>query len=183
MRTDDPWQIISSEIKYQNRWMRIIEDKVITPTGSDGIYAYLDSKDSVVIAVLNDENKLYVQRAFAYPTHSWHWELPGGNSDGEDGEMASKRELEEETGITANTWEKLGQTFVCNGFMTESMAIYLARNPTLNGQRESSDELINEGHFVSMDDIDTMIQNGDINDSQSITAIYLAQKWLEQHKS
>lgn len=181
MREDNPWQLVQSKTMYENSWMRIVEDKVITPTGSDGIYAYLDSKDSVMIAVLNDNHELYLVRTFSYPDKSWNWELPGGNSDGEDVAVASKRELEEETGIIAKTWEKLGSTRVCNGFMTEHMATYLATDVAFDGEREQADEQISEARFMPMDEVDRMIERGEINDGQSITGIHLTQKWLERH--
>lgn len=182
MRKDNPWKKLSTKIVYQNPWMRIVEDKTMTPTGSDGLYAYLDSKDSVIIAVLNDKDELYVHWTFAYPVQSWNWELPGGGSDGEHTLAASKRELEEETGIIAASWEKLGETRVCNGFMTEHMHTYLARDLSFAGTKEEADEQIGEAKFVPMNEIDAMVQRGDINDGQSITAIHLAQKWLEKQR-
>ena len=78
MRTDNPWKILSSEIKYKNPWMRIREDKVITPLGTKGIYGVMESNDSVMIAVLNEKKELYLVRTFSYPAASWNWELPGG---------------------------------------------------------------------------------------------------------
>jgi len=182
MRTDDPWQLVDSKTVYENRWMHIIEDSVITPTGNEGVYAYLDSKDSVMVAVLNDNNQLYLARTFSYPDKSWNWELPGGSTDGEDTSTASKRELEEETGILANTWEQLGNTRVCNGFMTEHMATYLATDVSFDGEREVADEQISEARFFDMSEVDAMIERGEINDGQSITAIHLAQKWLQRQE-
>lgn len=64
--------------------MRIREDAVVTPTGGDGIYGLMESSDSVMITVLNDKNELYLIRTFSYPAASWNWELPGGQSDGQD---------------------------------------------------------------------------------------------------
>lgn len=181
MRTDKPWKVLSSEIKYQNPWMRIREDKVITPLGTEGIYGLLESKDSVMIAVLNDKNELYVVRTFAYPDQSWNWELPGGNTDGEDIAIASKRELEEETGIIAASWKLLGKTRVCNGFMTERMAVYLARDLSFTGEKEVSTEQIDEVGFFDMEEVDRMIATGEINDGQSITGIHLVQKWIARN--
>lgn len=180
MRTDNPWKTLSSEIKYQNPWIRVREDKVITPTGSEGIYGVMESNDSVMIAVLSDKSELYLVRTFSYPSQSWNWELPGGGGDNEDAAIASQRELEEETGIRAATWEKLGTTRVCNGLMTEKMTVYLARDLSFDGTKETADEQIDEGKFFPMGDIDAMVTDGRINDSQSITGIYLVQKWIER---
>lgn len=116
--------------------MSVREDEVITPTGKPGIYGVIESNDSVMITVLNDKNELYLVRTFRYPDQSWNWELPGGGGDKQDPLTASKRELEEETGITASTWEKLGETLVCNGFMTERMTTYLAHDISFGGIRK-----------------------------------------------
>ena len=180
MRTDNPWQLVSSEIKYENPWIKVHEDTVITPTGKDGIYGYMESNDSVMIAVLNDNRELYLVRTFRYPDKSWNWELPGGGGDRQDPLAASQRELEEETGIIAAAWEKLGVTSVCNGFMTEKMTTYLAHNLSFNGNKEIADELMDDARFFSLSEIDSMIKNGEINDGQSITTIHFAQKWMEQ---
>lgn len=180
MRSDNPWKVLSSKIMYENPWMRIREDKVITPLGKEGIYGLMESNDSVMVAVLNEKNKLYLIRTFSYPAGSWNWELPGGNSDGQDPIEASKRELEEETGILANTWAKLGETRVCNGFMTERMSTYLAKDISFSGEKEVANEQIETAQFFSMEEVDAMVERGEINDGQSITGIHLVQKWLQK---
>ena len=90
MRTDNPWQLVSSKTVYENRWIRIVEDSVITPTGNEGIYAYLDTKASVIVTVLSNDNELYLIRSFSYPDKSWNWGLPGGGSEGEDVAVSSQ---------------------------------------------------------------------------------------------
>ncbi|HEU5122001.1 MAG TPA: NUDIX hydrolase [Candidatus Saccharimonadales bacterium] len=182
MRSDNPWKVKSSKIVYENRWMRVREDTVVTPTGSDGIYGYMESNDSVMIAVLNERNELYLVRTFSYPVASWNWELPGGGGDQEHPLEASKRELEEETGIKAATWVKLGTTRVCNGFMTERMTTYLAKDISFTGEKEAVDEQIDTAALFSMEEVDAMIERGEINDGQSITGIHLLQKWLTKER-
>lgn len=183
MRSDNPWKVVSTKITYKNPWMRIREDKVITPLGKDGIYGVMESDDSVMIAVLNDKDELYLLRTFSYPSSTWNWELPGGGGDKQHPIEASKRELEEETGILANTWQELGKTRVCNGLMTERMSTFLARDLSFTGKKEVANEQIDQARFFSMKEIDAMIRRGEINDDQSITGIYLAQKWIGKDKS
>lgn len=179
MNNDNPFKTLSSKIVYENPWIKIREDKIIRSDGSEGIYGLMESKDSVMIVVLNDQDEVYVIRTFSYPVSSWSWELPGGGGEGEDAEVASKRELAEETGIVANTWTNLGKTRVCNGLMTEKMTVFLAEDLAFGEKAASDDEdLITNGKFVSFEEIDEMIGRGDIDDGQSITGLFLAQRYL-----
>jgi 8-oxo-dGTP pyrophosphatase MutT (NUDIX family) len=152
----------------------------ITSTGSNGIYGFMESKDSVVTAAINDQGQLYLVRKFTYPSRSWHWEVPAGGSDGQDALTAAKRELEEETGIIARSWEKLGYTRVCSGLMTERTTTYIASDIAFEGTKEVADEQIDTGQFFSMEEIDTMITSGEIDDGQSITSLYFVQKYLHK---
>lgn len=182
MRSDHPWKTVSSKVVYENPWIRVREDAVITPMGGDGLYGVMESNDSVMIAAVNDKNEMYLVRTYSYPVQSWNWEIPGGGGDKEDGLVAAKRELEEETGILAKTWQKLGHTRICNGLMTERMTTYLATDISFEGEKETADEQIDQARFFSMEEIDEMIQKGEINDGQSITAIHFAQKWLAKNE-
>lgn len=180
MDESNPWKKKSSTVKYSNSWIKVIEDKVITPTGGDGIYAFVSTRDSVIIIALNEKQEVCLVRGFNYPGQSWSWHLPGGGGDEEDHVEASKRELEEETGIKAKSWEKLGVVKVCNGVMDENMAICLARDLSFDGEKEVSDEKINDLKFVSLSEFDSMIDSSKTGDCQSIAAIYFLRRWLNQ---
>ena len=178
MNEPNPWKLLSTKIVYKNKWMKVREDNVITPQGTNGIYGVMESNDSVIIVVLNDKKEIYITRNFRYPAQAWKWELPGGGGDNENLLEASKRELEEETGIIAKKWTKLGFTNVSNGLMTEKMATYLAQDLSFDGHKEISDEVVTDAKFVSLEEIDRMIGNGELDDGQSITALYLLNHWL-----
>lgn len=181
MKDTNPWKTLSSKTVYQNPWMRVREDIVVRPDGSDGIYGVMESKDSVIVVVLNEDNDVYLIRSFNYPVSTWSWGLPGGGGDDEEPEVASKRELAEETGIIANRWTFLGKTRVSSGLMTEKMAVYLAQDLSF-GERLAADdtELINDAKFVSFDEIDRMIAENEIDDAQTVTGLYLALRWLDR---
>lgn len=177
MGDSNPWQIKSSQIVYQNPWIKIHEDKVIMPSGKPGMYAYLESNDSVTVVALNDNAEVYLIRQFAYPAAVWSWRLPQGGGDKQNLLQAAQRELKEETGITARHWQKLGKFRIQNGLMTETCAIYVASDLAFSDKTDE-EEAIDGTQWASMSDIDAMIKHGEIDDGQSIVAIHFAQKWL-----
>ena len=178
---NNPWKTISSKIVYQNLWMKVREDSVITPEGNEGIYGVIESKDSVIVGAINERREIYLIYSFSYPAQSWQWELPGGNSDGEDILKASKRELAEETGIVAQEWTQLASTRVCNGLMTERMVTLVARDIKFGPKPPADDSgVIAKGQFFSFDDVHEMVDKGEIDEGQSITALYLIERWMER---
>lgn len=181
MSHNSPFKKVSSKIVYQNAWIKIHEDDVIRPDGSKGIYGYMESNNSVQVAAINENRELYLVRAYRYPTDTWGWELPGGGGEGEEAIIASRRELAEETGITAKKWTLLGKPLVCNGLMTERQAVLLAEDITV-GTRISSDDddLVTDGRFMSFTEIDQLIENGDIDDGMTLTCLFLVNRHLSQ---
>lgn len=177
----NPFKTLSSKVVYQNPWIRVREDAIVRPDGRESIYGVIESHDSVMIGAVNEKNEVYIIHSFSYPAQKWHWELPAGSSDGEDILIASKRELAEETGILANTWQQLGLTRVADGLMTEKMATLLATDLTQGEKVISDDEgLIDEGKFASLDEIHQLIAAGEMDEGQTVTSLYFIERWMKE---
>ena len=172
---------VSSKIVYQNPWITIHEDQTISQDGNTGIYGYMESRDSCMVVVVDDQERLYLVRGFRYPSQSFGWELPGGGGDNENLLEASKRELEEETGIIAQSWNKLVEAYVCNGLMTEKMTVYLARDLSFSGHTEQSDEVFGDMRFFTRDEIDALITQGEINDCQTLAGLQYYHLWQKEN--
>ena len=175
-----PKKPVSSKVVYQNPWITVREDTTIAFDGSTGIYGYIEAYDSVKIIALNNDNEVYLALSFRYPSKSWGWELPGGGSDGEPLLDAAKRELEEEAGLLSNSWLHLGSHYVSNGFLTEQVAIFVARNVREEGVKETSTEIFADSGYFTIDQIDKLIAEGKINGSETISGLYLLKNWLAQ---
>lgn len=181
MQKPSPFKTTGSRIAYSNPWMSVREDSIVRPDGSEGIYGVVESKDSVIVVVVNDKQEIGFVNIFRYPAQSWKWELPGGGGEGEAAVEASKRELLEEAGIVAGHWVELGMTRVCNGFMTERQANLLATNLEYQTATDGA-EGIDVFRFISLEQVDEMISVGEIDDGQSLAALYLYKNWLANNK-
>lgn len=175
----NPWKKISSKVVYKNPWVRVVEDSVIRPGGKPGIYAYLETNGpSVFVMAMTDNEEVYLVGLHRYTSGEYSWELPAGNSDGDDLLRAAKRELLEETGIEAVDWKEVGYFWAMNGVVKEKSYVFVAKNL----KQTKKDERLEEGIVaivkVSIAKLILMIKNGELSDSQSISAIMKALLYL-----
>lgn len=176
-----PIVAISSRLAYENPWMKIREDKTLRTGGAEGIYGVVETNDSVIVSAVNDQNELYLVYGYSYPTDTWSWQIPGGGGDGEAPEEAARRELAEETGIIAEKFEMLGNLIVTCGLMKERMAVVVATALSYGDRNDKADDIdsIGDGKFVSIDEARSMVERGDICDSQTISGLYLVESWMK----
>ena len=137
---------------------------------------------SVVMMAVDDRVKsqplVLLVRQYRYATNLNMWELPAGRIDpGENKLAAAKRELLEETGVTAKKWKHILRFYASPGFLDESMDIYLARELTRGQAQPEEDEQIFV-RFVPLGEALRMIDRGAILDAKTMTALL----WLGRAK-
>jgi len=62
----NPWKTLSSTEIYSNRWIRVREDKVITPHGKAGIYGVVETKPAIGIVALTEDLDTYLVGQYRY---------------------------------------------------------------------------------------------------------------------
>lgn len=124
---NNPWKRISSREIYQNPWIRVREDQVITPSGTKGIYGVIETHPAIAVVPLTHDLETYIVGQYRYTLDIYSWEVPeGGGAPGEDPLEGAKRELLEETGLRAKSWTFLGTLYTSNSFTDETGYVYLA---------------------------------------------------------
>ena len=85
-----------------------------------------------VVIAMDDDQQVCMVRQFRHAAGGWIWEFPAGTLDGwEDPIETATRELQEETGCTADKLIPLGSTLTTPGFCSERLHIYSgAERPT-----------------------------------------------------
>lgn len=137
-RSDQPladevasWPVVSSEDVYDSGWVMSVRRDVITRPGHDEQFARIVVEDpgAVVVLAVDDQERVVVVRQYRHPARRRLLELPAGVLDapGEDPEQAARRELLEETGLEAESWQHLLTTWATPGKSEETHVFYLAR--------------------------------------------------------
>jgi ADP-ribose pyrophosphatase len=176
----NPWKTLSSETAFENPYFKIRRDKVIRPTGEEGTYDVLETPGAVFIIALDDEGKFPLIGQFRYPTGVYSLEIPAGgrDKDSKDPLSDARRELQEETGLTAREWHEVGRCFAFNGISNEEMVTFVARDLKQTGLAEHEEEGILEVKKVNFEEAFHMIRSGEINDAQCIAAITQAAMYM-----
>ncbi|HEY3402556.1 MAG TPA: NUDIX hydrolase [Ohtaekwangia sp.] len=126
----NPWTTLSGEEKYDNRWINVTEYQVINPSGGRGIYGKVHFKNKAIgIIPVDHEGNTWLVGQYRYTLNEFHWEIPeGGAPEGEDPLEAAKRELQEETGLTAKKWSVLTTLHTSNSVTDEAGIVFLAED-------------------------------------------------------
>lgn len=167
----DPECIGSREV-YRNAWMRVREDALRRPDGSDGIYGVVD-KPAYALVIPLEGDRLHLVEQFRYPLGLRRWEFPQGTApdqvEAEPADLAA-RELREETGLTAGILREIGLLDVAPGLSSQRGRVFLATELTEGEpQREDAEQDMRSAWF-SRAEVEKMIATSMLTDAQSIAA-------------
>lgn len=178
----NPWQTLRGTLKYDNRWINVTEYEVINPSGGTGIYGKVHFKNKAIGIVPIDENgNTWLVGQWRYPLNEWSWEIPeGGGALEVDLLESARRELKEETGLTANQLTLVQRTHLSNSVSDEEGFIFLAQQLT-EGQSELEEtEADLKLWKLPFEQALQMVLDGKITDSLSVMGILKVARLLNR---
>ena len=134
---------------------------------------------AAAVLPVDGEGNVYLVRQFRAPLDQVLLEIPAGKLDSadEDRLLAAKRELREETGLEADDWLHLTDTFNAAGYSSECISLYLARGLHIGQAQPDEDEFLN---LVRMpfEEAFEMVMCGEIRDAKTQIVLCMAKHIL-----
>ena len=158
---------------YDNPWIRVDEHDVINPSGNPGIYGVVHFKNIAIgIIPVDEEGYTWLVGQYRYPLQAYSWEIiEGGGPIGIDPLESAKRELLEETGMTAEHWELIiPKMHLSNSVTDEYAMIYVAKGLTQGTAQPTDTEDLTLQRIPLVDAIEK-VRSGDITDSISVAGL------------
>ncbi len=147
------------------------------PNGGEATREYVVHPGAVLIVPILPDGRLVLERQFRYPVGRVMLEFPAGKIDPQETPLATaKRELREEAGYAAATWQHIGMIHPEIGYSTEAIEIYLATDLTHVGAQ------LDEGEFLDVvlmteEELLARFDSGDVTDGKTVAALFT---WIRQ---
>lgn len=169
----NPWITLSGEVKYDNPWITVTEYQVINPSGGRGIYGKVHFKNKAIgIVPLDDKLNTWLVGQYRYTLNAWHWEIPEGGGRMDQPPLDSaKRELREETGLSARKWTEIVHLHTSNSVTDEEGFIFLAEELEEGASALEDTEADLRVWKLPLREALDMVLGGKITDSMSVMGI------------
>ncbi len=165
---------VSSRSLYKNNFLEIKVDK-LEMNGNEWEYAYFikPNKNSVGVLAVDDAG-IYLVQQYRYPCQDFFWQIPGGMIDDGLTELdTAKKELIEETGITAEKLTLIGTVVAEPGMSGQKTFIYVGEGLTLGEKHLDITEIGMRLKHFTFEEVDESIKNGTITCGFTLSALLL----------
>lgn len=178
----NPWLCLGSKEIYRNPWIRVREDEVVTPHGKPGIYGVVEAKPALGIVALTENLETYLVGQYRYPLDVYSWEIPEGGAEANESRLeGAKRELLEETGLSAKRWTELGEFYTSNCFTNERAYVFVAEELSMGeAMPDPTEELV--VRKLPFMEAWQLVMDHEIKDSLAVIGLMRTYHYLRQNQ-
>ena len=172
--------VVRSEVVYTGRKFGMALDVVDLGAGGTVTREYLAHPGSVAVLVLDDDDRVLLQRQYRHPVRAELWELPAGLRDapGEPTVLTAARELAEEADLVAARWWRLVEYLASPGCSDEAVEVFLARGlspvPATERHERHAEELEIELRWLPFDEAVTAVLERRLHNPTAVVGILAA---------
>lgn len=156
---------------YTGKVITLNIDTVQLPNGVTVDLETIRHPGAAAVVPLKDNGTVVLIRQFRHAVGGFIYEIPAGKlAPGEDPMHCASRELEEEVGYRAASFELLSSIFTAPGFADEVIHVYKATGLTKGRQHLDRDEVLDVIEMPLSEAI-TKIEDGTIRDGKTIVGL------------
>ena len=175
-----PWTVTSKAKVFENPYIELHTYDGIRPDGAPGVYGVMSPKNHaiLILPVFADGTTMLVGQ-HRFPLDNYSWEIPEGGSPKSVPPLdGAKRELKEETGLTAQHWREILQAETSNSVTDEQAFGFLAWDLEEGEQELEGTEVIERKRLPFLAALG-MAVSGEIRDLPSVAMILKAHYMAE----
>lgn len=175
---------LSKEDIFEGAIIKVEKWQVSLPNGRTAGREIVKHKGAAAIVPVDDRGYVTLVRQHRVAIDEFTWEIPAGKLDysSEDPFACAKRELEEETGLRAEHWQKLSHVVTTPGFCTEKIALYLATGLSRHEAHPDADEFLNLT-TLPLSEAVRYVMEGEITDAKTCLGLLMAEKALSKGRT
>jgi ADP-ribose pyrophosphatase len=170
-------QVHQTDLVHRGRVFDFTKERVTLTNGVTVDMEVIRHPGAAAIVPLTAQGGVIMLRQYRHAVGGSLWEIPAGTMDEDDASplACARRELVEETGFSAATWDTLGELTPVPGYSDERIHLFLARDLSPAAQDLDADEIV-AVHTLPMDEVRQMVFDGRITDAKTIAGLFMIEK-------
>lgn len=166
-------RVLGSRRPFVGRAFSVRVDEIENPSGRRWMLEVVEHPGAVAIVAMLPGRQIVLVQQTRLAVGRTLFEIPAGTLEPpETPEACARRELAEETGYGARSWERLAAFYPAPGISNEEMHLFLAEDlHSATADREEEDLSV---HPMPLAAARRLVETGEIRDAKSIVGILLA---------